>query len=44
VNGRNVNSVENIQQRYSPATPEIAKNFRRQAYQPVWTAGIRAKF
>lgn len=44
VNGRNVNNVESIQQRYSPATPDIAKNFRRQAYQPVWTAGIRAKF
>jgi iron complex outermembrane receptor protein len=44
VNGRNVNNVESIQQRYSPATPELAKNLRRQAYQPVWTAGVKAKF
>ncbi len=44
VNGRNINHLVSIVQRYSPATPALAKNYRRQAYEPVWTAGFKAKF
>lgn len=29
---------------YSLVIPDIAKNLRHQAYPPVWTAGVRAKF
>jgi TonB-dependent receptor len=44
INGRNINHVESIVQRYSDATPALAKNRQRQAYEPVWTGGIKMKF
>jgi len=44
INGRNINGVESIVQRYSAATPALAKNRQRQAYEPVWTAGLKMKF
>ena len=44
VNGRNINRVESIVQRYSDATPALARNRQRQAYEPVWTAGMKLNF
>jgi TonB-dependent receptor len=43
-NGRDISGFTQILQVYSPTTPEIAKNFRRSVYEPVWTAGVKAKF
>ena len=44
INGRDVSGFTQVLQIYSPTTPEIAKNFRRSVYEPVWTAGVKAKF
>lgn len=44
INGRDISGYEQIQQRYSPTTPDIAKNRVRTNYQPVWTIGARATF
>lgn len=44
INGRDITGYEPVLQRYSPKTPSIAKNFSRAIYQPVWTAGIKARF
>ena len=44
VNGRDISGYTQILQVYSPTTPDIAKNFRRSIYEPVWTAGVKARF
>ena len=44
VNGRDISGYEPTELRYSPNTPSIAKNYHRAIYQPVWTAGVKAKF
>ena len=44
VNGRDINKYKYVLESYSPSTPNYAKNLENDYYQPVWTAGIKAKF
>jgi len=44
LNGRDINGYHLQTQIYSPTTPDYAKNNVLYKYQPVWTAGIKAKF
>ena len=44
INGRDINKYKYQLQAYSPATPQYATNLEKDYYQPVWTAGIKAKF
>jgi TonB-dependent receptor len=44
INGRDINKYKYQVQSYSPTTPNYAKNVENDYYQPVWTAGIKAKF
>ena len=44
VNGRDINKYKYVLEEYSPSTPNYAKNLENDYYQPVWTAGIKAKF
>jgi len=44
LNGRDMNGFETQTRIYSPITPNYAKKNQFAKYQPVWTAGIKAKF
>jgi iron complex outermembrane recepter protein len=44
VNGRDINGYNLTLQRFSPTTPDYAKNYTYYKYQPVWTLGMKAKF
>lgn len=44
VNGRDLGGFTLVEQMYSPRTPDVAKNYYRAIYQPVWTAGLKAEF
>ena len=44
INGRDITGYSQILQIYSPTTPDIAKNFQRAIYTPVWTMGLNAQF
>ena len=44
MNARDIFGYTLTEQIYSPNTPDIAKNFYRAIYQPVWTAGVKAEF
>ncbi|MEY2878692.1 MAG: hypothetical protein RLZZ15_1072 [Verrucomicrobiota bacterium] len=44
INGRDISGYTQTLQVYGPLTAAIAKNFRRSVYEPVWTAGMKAKF
>jgi len=44
INGRDISGYTQILQVYSPTTPDIARNFRRSVYEPIWTAGMKAQF
>ncbi len=44
INGRDINGYERVTLRYGPNTPDLLKGRIRDVYQPVWTAGVTAKF
>ena len=44
INGRDITGYTLTEQIYGPNTPQVAKNYYRAIYQPVWTAGIKAQF